>query len=401
MPQAPRNRRLAGALIVTALLLAGCQPEPQRQTLEPGSAWPRLAPTSDGGAIVSYLLRLPTGASGLRFRTLRDGAWRDPVSIASNDGWLDNWADSPRVTPLDATRWVAAWFVFTDRSAFAYDIRLSQSLDGGRTWEQPFAPHHDGVTGEHGFISFAVGATVPLAAWLDGRGGHHAAAESGRGSAMQLRGRRLDRDLNAPAQLIDERVCDCCPTATAATPAGAIVVYRDRDDDEVRDIYYSRFSNADQRFSAPRPVARDGWRIGGCPVNGPAVAANGAEIAVAWFTGHPTPRVRAAFSSDGGERFAPALTLAGTEATPRDVIGRVGLAWQGADALVTLIADSTLWLYRLIPDKNGYRVGGEPRALVKLDPDRSTGMPSLLMIDGVAYIAWTDAQGAQIQRVAL
>ena len=63
-----------------------------------------------------------------------------------------------------------------------------------------------------------------------------------------------------------------------------------------------------------RPVARarDGWRIGGCPTNGPAVAATGHRVAVAWFTAaDDRPRVQVAFSTDAGATFAAPLRIDG------------------------------------------------------------------------------------------
>lgn len=53
--------------------------------------------------------------------------------------------------------------------------------------------------------------------------------------------------------------------------------------EEIRDISVIRLK--DGKWSQPRWVAQDGWRINGCPVNGPAVAASDRHVAVAWFTG--------------------------------------------------------------------------------------------------------------------
>ena len=42
---------------------------------------------------------------------------------------------------------------------------------------------------------------------------------------------------------IDKRVCECCQTSATATPDGLLVVYRDRSQDEIRDIALVRYSN--------------------------------------------------------------------------------------------------------------------------------------------------------------
>ena len=102
--------------------------------------------------------------------------------------------------------------------------------------------------------------------------------------------------------VLDSRVCECCQTSAAQTSEGAVVVYRDRSEKEVRDISIVRFSRG--RWTEPEIVHGDGWEIEGCPVNGPSVAASGRRVAVAWFTAaKDTPRVKIAFSEDAGASF--------------------------------------------------------------------------------------------------
>jgi hypothetical protein len=71
----------------------------------------------------------------------------------------------------------------------------------------------------------------------------------------------------------------------------------------VRDIFVTRFANG--RWSAPVAVHNDGWTIHGCPVNGPAVAASGRHVAVAWFTASTSDgEAFIAFSDDTGRTFS-------------------------------------------------------------------------------------------------
>jgi hypothetical protein len=87
-----------------------------------------------------------------------------------------------------------------------------------------------------------------------------------------------------------------------------VVAYRDRSPDEVRDIYVVR-SEGD-RWSQPAPVHEDGWKINGCPVNGPAISAQGRDVAVAWFTVQDgAGRAFVAFSKDGGRSFGTPVLL--------------------------------------------------------------------------------------------
>ena len=91
---------------------------------------------------------------------------------------------------------------------------------------------------------------------------------------MQLRAAMYD---GAHKQLsdtiIDARVCECCPTAVALAADGPVAAYRNRSAGEIRDIYVTRLAAG--RWTMPVPVHRDNFKIEGCPVNGPAVAARG------------------------------------------------------------------------------------------------------------------------------
>src|SRR5690606_32380154 len=162
-----------------------------------------------------------------------------------------------------------------------------------------------------------------LAVWLDGRAKRETA-----GAAMRLYGRVLES--SGPDELLDERVCDCCPTTLATLPDGsAYAVYRDRSEDEVRDLAGVRWR--DGHWSSARALPADGWKIEGCPVNGPVLARRGARLGLAWFTAaEGAPRVMSATSTD----FAVQWTM--PHRLDREVppLGRVGTAY---------LCDGCLW----------------------------------------------------------
>ena len=96
---------------------------------------------------------------------------------------------------------------------------------------------------------------------------------------------------------LDNMTCDCCQTAAAMTPNGPVVVYRDRSENEIRDIFITRFK--DNQWSTPIPVHNDLWQIAGCPVNGPAVITSSDQLAVIWYSGsRQVPKVQMAISQD-------------------------------------------------------------------------------------------------------
>ena len=80
-------------------------------------------------------------------------------------------------------------------------------------------------------------------AWLDGRQMNEGAHQGMSAGNMSLRGALFAPDGTQASEVaIDDRVCECCPSAAAVTADGPIVAYRDRTADEVRDIYVSRLA---------------------------------------------------------------------------------------------------------------------------------------------------------------
>jgi hypothetical protein len=202
------------------------------------------------------------------------------------------------------------------------------------------------------------------------------------------------------SSVLDGRVCECCQTDAAMTEDGPVVVYRDRSDDEVRDISIVR--STANGWSAPMTVFEDGWRIAGCPVNGPAVAASGDRVVVAWFTGAgDRPAVKAAVSNDGGITFAPPNLL--DDEAP---IGRVDVAITGDFAWTTWLGRSedgaALRLRSVHLDRSGAHQAGPVSTLAETAGARSSGFPRLLALDrGRLLVTWVDTHGEQLVRTAL
>ncbi len=278
------------------------------------SAQPQLGVGRDGRVVLSWLEEIGQGR-GRAFRyAYRDGnRWTPPATIVESDRFFVNWADVPSVFPLGDGRLVAHWLHYNGDSKYAYDVRLSVSSRDGRTWSPGAAPHRDGTNQEHGFASlfeWPGGGTGVI--WLDGRemaaeghGGH----DDGSRGAMTLRAARVAPDGTIEADVrIDDRVCECCPTAAVATSRGAVVAYRDRSRDEVRDIGVIRLENG--KWQAPALVHADNWKINACPVNGPALAAAGDRLVLAWFTAEgDRPRSLAAFSHDAGKTWSAPIRV--------------------------------------------------------------------------------------------
>jgi hypothetical protein len=290
------------ASLLPAVLPAQVQELPSPAAAK--SSLPNLTMTSDGRPLLSWVEPAGKGHS-LRFAIREKQGWSKPKEVARGDRWFVNWADFPSVVAWPGGRMAAHWLEKSAKGTYDYDVHIAQSTDGGETWSKSLVPHVDGKKTEHGFVSLLPTTDGALSAvWLDGR--EMKAGDGGHGhgqGAMTLRYVEIlgDGTLRKPA-LLDTRVCECCQTSAAMTQAGPVVVYRDRSQDEVRDIGVVR--RVDGVWTKPVLVCRDDWKIAGCPVNGPSIAAAGKHVAVAWFTAaEGKSRVKLALSHDAGSSF--------------------------------------------------------------------------------------------------
>ena len=355
----------------------------------PGSGEPNLAVAPDGSVLLSWIEPAGEGRHMLRYASLDGrGSWSSPQTIAEGGGWFVNWADFPALAALPDGTLFAHWLAKTGASTYAYAVQVARSRDGGRTWSSAVVPHRDGTPTEHGFVSMTPWSDQAMGiVWLDGRKTEHVAHEDA-GGEMTLVHTTLESDGRLGAETsLDGRVCDCCQTDVARAGEATVVVYRDRSDTEVRDISIVRFTNG--RWSAPRPVADDGWQINGCPVNGPAVAADGAKVAVAWFTAAgDKPKVKVAFSTDSGASFGSPIVV--DEGRP---LGRVDVALLDDDAtLVSWLEQgekgaATLRIRRIARD--GSRGAGA--TVAESTGARSSGFPRMARSGARVILAWRDA----------
>ena len=362
----------------------------------PGSAQPDLALAPDGRVLLSWI-----NSGGGRRPALQiaefyaDGHWEGPRTVAVGNSMFTNWADTPHIV---ATADHALWTHWLQKSAdapYAYDVMLVRSLDHGMNWSAQRTVHDDGTKTEHGFVSmWAQGEGSLGIAWLDGRNtgaataSDHANHEDGHGGAMSLRAAVFDANLRASAETeIDAMTCDCCQTDVAATADGAVLVYRDRTEQEIRDIYATRFDG--KAWSKPARVHADEWKMPACPVNGPSVAARGNDVVVAWYTAAgDMPAVKLARSADGGATFADPIALDTGAATQ----GRVAVAIDAQQIWILWLREEagmqSLWLARYAPD-----LSKELQRIKLADlqgKGRATGFPKILLNGATTHVVWTD-----------
>ena len=386
----PFLRRLlaAGAGLLAGLADAGEITEPPSPA-GPGAMGSSLTRGPDGTVHLSWLEPVAGGSHALKFARFENAArrWSEARTIAAGPGWFVNWADFPSLA-VQGDRMTAVWFEENPappgpagHHGGGYHARSSTSTDGGTTWGTSRA-----ITAESRAVEFVALQPLPdgrlLAAWLDGRAG---------AAGMQLWSRVLDGGNPAPDTLVDPLVCDCCQLAFTPLPdGGALLAYRGRTRDEVRDMRTARYR--DGRWETPRPLHADGWKIAACPVNGPRLAQAGGRTAAVWFTGADgKSRVNAAASSDHGLSFGPPERLdlgrpqgrVDAAALPDGTVAFTWLEMSGATGTAGGIQLRTLSPAGKLSD---------PVMLVPTQTTRATGFPRLAWLEGkTLLLSYTQA----------
>ncbi len=331
-------------------------------------------------------------SSRLRFSRLQKGSWTEPVTIAESARMVAEAIDAPGVQQGADGVLVAHWAEHSGDHHHAQDVLLARSADDGKTWRKIGVAHDDKTETEHGHVSAVSTAVGVSVFWLDGR-------DTVDGGATALRGGHVDQK-SVSSQVLDGKVCDCCGTSAALTGDGPIVAYRDRADGEVRDISVVR--NVKGKWLPPGPVATEGWSIPGCPMNGPAVAAQGRSVAVAWYTyANSQPRVRLAFSNDSGSTFGQPIEVDGARGTSMP-LGRVGLVLDDdGTALVSWIASrrdvAELFVRRVASDGRVGEIVG-PRGEAS---GRQIGFARIARDGPDLVVVSTIASGVQLARAPL
>jgi hypothetical protein len=223
--------------------------------------------------------------------------------------------------------------------------------------------------------------------WLDGRDQELNTTDPAGGSMALISARYDGAGTRVAETPVNLRVCECCSTSVAITETGPIAAFRDRSDTEVRDIQVSRFENG--AWSAPSLVHADNWTLDACPVNGPAIAAEGSTVAVSWFAakgdeGH----AYAAFSRDGGRSFAAPIRLDDAVS-----LGHVGVEMLGDDAAVASwveFSDGRARLRVRRVDVTGAR--SAPVEIAGAGTGRVSGHPRIARAGADLLVVWTESQ---------
>lgn len=359
-------------------------------TSKPGAHEPSLA-SHNGLLYMSWLEHEGDQTKVMMGRRSAQG-WSEPRLVHQGSDLFVNWADFPGIALFDDGTIAVHWLREIGPSSFDYQVEIALSRDGGASWSEPLIPHEDRSFEQHGFVSMLPAGEETLAViWLDGRAYGAGRDEASTVSdAMQLRATTLTSDGTIGGDVaVDLQTCSCCQTSLAASGEGTILAaYRDRTDEEIRDISVARLTV--DGWQRPVTVHHDGWELAGCPVNGPAISAGGDDAAVAWFTGaNDLAAVKVAFSDDAGRSFgAPVRVDLGNP------VGRVDVELlEDGTALVSWVewTDGNEALMLCRAEKETGCVAQEVLAINSAGA--SVNFPTMARLGRDIFIAWTQPDG--------
>jgi hypothetical protein len=282
-------------------------------------------------------------------------------------------------------------------------IRMSRSIDGGRTFAPAKLAHNPDLSGARGWESLAVGSDgTAHAVWLDGRDAARKMAATAANSGMAHKGQppqdiyhaTIAADGRISEHVIATGVCFCCKTAVAVDARGSVyAAWRHIFPGSMRDIAFAKSTDGGRRFDPLVRVSEDNWELNGCPEDGPTLAVDRAGVIhTAWATvvndGEPQKALFYATSRDG-KTFSPRTRIpAAAGSTPGHP--QLTLLPDGGAAIVW---DEVVAGVRRVSFTRVSRAGvfASPQIL---SGDESASNPVIVRSDTNVLVAWTSRSSA-------
>ena len=216
--------------------------------------------------------------------------WRQeaPALVVQGDEVFVTWG----LTPAKAT----------PQQPFATELRLSRSIDGGRTFGPSVLVNDDPGVIQHTFDALHRDADGRLhLSWIDGRDGKK---DPGTYVARSLdRGQTVTKNMK-----VDEGTCVCCRTAITSGPDGMVyVAWRKIFEGNVRETVVARSTDHGDTFEASIIVGHDQWVFPACPHRPASMGVDRhGRLYVVWYTEgtDEIPAVYIAHSDDRGMSFS-------------------------------------------------------------------------------------------------
>lgn len=217
---------------------------------------------------------------------------------------------------------------------FASDLRLSRSLDGGKTFAAPLRVNDDRPI-SHTFDGLArsPGGDL-LLGWIDGRDGWEKA-----GTYVARVGEHGAKVVSMTQ--VGSETCVCCRVAVGAGGDDRVAVLWRKDfPGKIRDMVLALSDDDGARFAPAVRVHEDRWEMPSCPHRGGGAGVDGkGRVHVAWYT-EGTDGKPALFyaSSDDGKSFTAPQRL---DQSAGSIPDHVGLAVRPDGTVLIVWEDST------------------------------------------------------------
>ncbi len=362
-------------LLIVALALPGmAESIPNPSGL--GSLQASWSVTKDGSPLLSWIETEKDDSYTLKYAIRHGSQWTEPRTIAAHRQFFRQPAELPEVISLSDGTLVAHWVESPNDGSDTEFSYVSVAHDGVK-WSAPVIIHKDRSKVQHGLASIvASGDNEASILWLEALKGEDGPVSLKR-TVVSSEGKVLKEES------LDNDVCTCCPTSVVKTARGLLVAYRDHTPEDIRDISVVRLEGG--KWSAPKNINPDKWKINACPTNAAAAAAKGDKVAIAWFTGaQGMPREQIVFSSDGGTTFGKPVLLStgrsfGYTSIALDEQGGALVSWLEAGG------DDARILLRPI---SAAGVAG-PVVEVAKGSRKSLGYPRILRTGNETLVAWT------------
>ena len=373
-------------ILISFLFLSGCARDfeniPSAQT---ESRFPRIAYSKSEHLTASWFEQVDHLNWSVMGSVYSNDTWTEPFVISIDSSFFVNWADFPSLNKISDDTLVAHWLKKSGAGTYDYDIHLSFSYDNGLSWSKSEIPHTTTTKGEHGFVSISIGDKKHDLVWLDGREMlmEHGNNEYGQ---MNLYHREFTNYGELGSEyLIDPKVCECCPTSSVLFEDTLVVAYRDRSDEEIRDIYIARKTG--DTWEPSYPIHNDGWKIAGCPVNGPMLSIRSNQIAIAWYTAaNDKAKVYVAYSDDLGKTFSNPIRV--DNGMP---LGRVDLEWINDDEVLVSWIESSEQSSNIVVRKVKNDLTMRDKIVIaEVSKGRISGYPQMEILKDQILFAWTE-----------
>ncbi len=362
-------------ILIVALALPGlAESIPNPSSL--GSLQASWSTAKDGSPLLSWIETEKDDSYTLKYAVRHGAQWTEPHTIAAHRQFFRQPAELPEVISLSDGTLVAHWVESPNDGSDTEFSYVSVAHDGLK-WTAPVIIHKDRSKVQHGLASIvASGDGEASILWLEALKGEDGPVSLKR-TVVSAEGKVLKEES------LDNDVCTCCPTSVVKTAKGLLVAYRDHTPEDIRDISVMRLEGG--KWTAPKNINPDKWKINACPTNAAAAAAKGDNVAIAWFTGaQGMPREQIVFSSDGGMTFGKPVLLStgrsfGYTSIALDEQGGALVSWLEAGG------DDARILLRPI---SAAGVAG-PVVEVAKGSRRSLGYPRILRDGNGTLVAWT------------